>query len=196
MGNYILCYNTGSGIIHRVVNADAIPFASCGTSVGENKVSASSDNDPVYYTDRRFSGSLAQLANGTGTLMEKEETKWYINGVQLSESMDVSVASSTPFNLNMEVVDGSTDSKVSTLSYDGLSKTSPIQPVWMVESVVAPDDYDSVVSYKSVTSSLYFQPYTNGEATMSIDLSTDSNRVYALRTMGGGNGFACNLIKD
>lgn len=192
MANYILCYDTGSGVIERVVNMDYIPFDKCGVSPYENKVSASSDEPVSYYLgSKRFSGSAEQLYNGTGTLVDVDELKWSINGQQISSSMDVSIPSDTSFNLQLEVIDGQTNSK-STLSGDGFNTQISVRPIWFINSAIAPDDEDEVDRYDKSDASIEYQPFTNGEVTRSVDLSSDSNRVYLFR----GNNINCNLIKD
>tara|TARA_B100002019_G_scaffold216703_1_gene189352 strand:+ start:1328 stop:1906 length:579 start_codon:yes stop_codon:yes gene_type:complete len=192
MGNYILCYDTGSGVIERVVNMDIIPFDKCGVSPYENKVSASSDETVAYYLgSKRFSGSAEQLYNGTGTLVDIDEIKWSINGQQISSSMDVSIPSDTSFNLQLEVIDGQTNSK-STLSGDGFNAQISVKPIWFINSVIGPDDEDEVDRYDKLDANIRYQSFTNGEVTRSVDLSSDGNRVYLFR----GNNINCNLIKD
>lgn len=192
MANYILCYNTGSGVIERVVNMDVIPFDKCGVSPYENKVSASSDEPVSYYLgSKRFSGSAEQLYNGTGTLVDIDELKWSINGQQISSSMDVSIPSDTSFNLQLEVIDGQTNSK-STLSGDGFNTQISVRPIWFINSVIGPDDEDEVDRYDKSDANIEYQSFTNGEVTRSVDLSSDGNRVYLFR----GNNINCNLIKD
>ena len=192
MANYILCYHTGSGIIQRVVNGDKISFENCGLSEAENKISASSVSESGYFFTQRMSGSLDQIASGSGTLVDIDEMKWTINGALLSSSMDVSVSSDSAFELCLQVIDGQTNETATNLTGDGSNMGISVQPRWIIESLVQPDQEESVAAYNSATSSLVYQPFTNGEATCSVDLSSDSNRIYSLRT----GTVACNIIKD
>jgi len=191
MGNFILCYHTGSGIIDRVVNADLISFEKCKLSPNETKLMATGSN-PSQFLGKRYSGSLQQLANGSGSLVDLDEIKWYVNGQQVSQSMDVSIPSNSSFNLSLEVIDGKTNSKATSLSADGVSRAVSSRPYWIISSAIAPNDESDVFRYDSITSSLDYQPFTNGEATCSVDLTSDNNRVYFLRT----GALACNLIKE
>ena len=194
MANFILCYNTGSGVINRVVNGDALGWDKCKASMGENKVSCSTDSSSAFFLgSKRFSGSISDMSNGVGlTLANVDYAKWYVNGQQISSSMDVSVPGDTSFNLSFQILNGDTDEKVS-LNGDGVDLTNlTYTPRWSITSAVQPDDEEDFYAHNSVTSSLRYEPYTNGVATRSIDLSSDSNRVYLFRS----NAVACNLIKD
>ena len=194
MANFILCYNTGSGVINRVVNGDALAWDSCKASMGENKVSCSTDSSSAFFLgSKRFSGSISDMCNGVGlTLANIDLAKWYVNGQQISSSMDVSIPGDTSFNLGFEILNGDSNEKVS-LSGDGLDLTSITYiPRWSITSAIMPDDEGDLYAHNSVTASLRYEPFTNGEATRSVNLSSDSNRVYLFRS----NAVACNLIKD
>ena len=192
MANYILCYHTGSGVIQRVVNADVVNFEKCGLSDKETKIQISDSSENVgYYLGRRYSGSADDLANGNGTMVLQDSFEWSINGLVLSSSMDVSIPSDSPFNLELKVLDGQTNEK-SNISGDGSTDYVSVKPIWHIESLIAPDDEESLASYDIPNANMEYQPYTNGEATQSVDLTSDSNRLYLLRT----SNVSVNLIKD
>ena len=131
------------------------------------------------------------LANGNGTMVLQDSFEWSINGLVLSSSMDVSIPSDSPFNLELKVLDGQTNEK-SNISGDGSTDYVSVRPIWHIESLIAPDDEDLLASYDIPNANMEYQPYTNGEATQSVDLTSDSNRLYLLRT----NNVSVNLIKD
>ena len=105
--------------------------------------------------------------------------------------MDVSIPSDTSFNVQLEVIDGQTNSK-STLSGDGFNTQISVRPIWFIKSVIGPDDEGEVERYDKSDANIEYQSFTNGEVTRSVDLSSDGNRVYLFR----GNNINCNLIKD
>ena len=194
MQNLILCYHTGSGNIQRIVNGDVIKYDICGLSEAEAKVQISSSENNRYFFSRRFSGSAEQLASGSvdsSSLVLQDYSQWSINGLQLSSSMDVSIPAGSPFNLELKVLDGETNQKT-TLSGNGIKDRFTVEPRWHIESLIAPDDEDEVASYDFTNADLDYQPFTNGEATESIDLTSDNNRLYLLRT----GDLNVNLIKD
>ena len=194
MQNLILCYHTGSGNIQRIVNGDVIKYDICGLSEAEAKVQVSSSENNRYFFSRRFSGSAEQLASGSvdsSSLVLQDYSQWSINGLQLSSSMDVSIPAGSPFNLELKVLDGETGQKT-TSSGNGIKDRFTVEPRWHIESLIAPDDEDEVASYDFTNADLDYQPFTNGEATESIDLTSDNNRLYLLRT----GDLNVNLIKD
>ena len=105
--------------------------------------------------------------------------------------MDVSIPAGSPFNLELKVLDGETGQKT-TSSGNGIKDRFTVEPRWHIESLIAPDDEDEVASYDFTNADLDYQPFTNGEATESIDLTSDNNRLYLLRT----GDLNVNLIKD
>ena len=194
MQNLILCYHTGSGNIQRIVNGDVIKYDICGLSEAEAKVQVSSSENNRYFFSRRFSGSAEQLASGSvdsSSLVLQDYSQWSINGLQLSSSMDVSIPAGSSFNLELKVLDGETNQKT-TSSGNGTKDRFTVEPRWHIESLIAPDDEDEVASYDFTNPNLDYQPFTNGEATESIDLTSDNNRLYLLRT----GDLNVNLIKD
>ena len=91
----------------------------------------------------------------------------------------------------LKVLDGQTNEK-SNISGDGSTDYVSVKPIWHIESLIAPDDEESLASYDIPNANMEYQPYTNGEATQSVDLTSDSNRLYLLRT----SNVSVNLIKD
>jgi len=194
MQNLILCYHTGSGNIQRIVNADIIKYENCGLSEAEAKVQISSSENNRYFFSRRFSGSAEQLASASvdsSSLVLQDYSQWSINGLLLSSSMDVSIPADSSFNLELTVLDGETGQKT-TLSGNGIQDQFTVEPRWHIESLIAPDDEEEIASYDFTNAELDYQPFTNGEATESIDLTSDNNRLYLLRT----GELNVNLIKD